>query len=329
MGKTLAIASGMGTVTVGNIKNGDFILNDYGAQFSYPCKKYYSLRDGSLIWGFGLRDFYIADLVNGTVKEELASHNGNERIVQMDVLDRDKPTLYVEITKTNWGEYIQRELVYDPVDKKSIDTINDYKGELFLLPNGNILFEKFNGSLPATWKIGKGFKTGLKDNLLTDKLNDAKVYVWSISYSYQNNLMIGFNTINDKDIYYVIKWDDNFEDVSIEPFSFQRDPDRYLWDHFEISQDGKWAKTVSKLKKSDQRTDDITFYAVNDSFPQSLSPPVYGGRSTRDGGGCFLETDDWGTVYVDISPEAPGYLAVYKMSDVMNKVVEKMRNLKL
>ena len=75
------------------------------------------------------------------------------------------------------------------------------------------------------------------------------------------------------------------------------------------------------------KNDTITFFAINDSFPQSLSVPVYGGLSSMNGGGCFLETADWGTVYIDLSPDKPGYLIVYKMRDVMAKVVEKMRKL--
>lgn len=326
--KTIAVVSGMGTVNVGNIRNAEFTLKDYSVQFSYPCKKYYSIQNASLLWGFGLRDFYIADLKNGSIKEDLVSHNGNERIIQIDMLDRDQPTVYIDIAKSNWGNNIHRGLIYDLSIQKTIDTIKDFQGEIFSLQNGKLLIEKFNDDMePATWKISDSLNGAQSENSLTKKLNELGVFVWSTSYSYANNSMIGFNDLRDDMVFFSIFWDDNFEDVSIEPFSFQRDPDRYLWDHFEISPDGKWAKTVSKLKKTDQRTDDITFFVVNDSFPQSLSPPVYGGRSTRDGGGCFVETDDWGTVYVDISPEAPGYLVVYKMSDVMNKVVEKMRNM--
>ena len=323
----LAILNTAGNISIGDINNNEFINIDNNTHFSFSCKRYYSFPNQLLLWGFGLRNFCIVDINTGVVEDFLLSSNGNERIIQVDIIDYKNPKLYIDIAKSTWGKSIHRGLIFDPLNKNVTDTINNYSGEIFPLPNGDLLFEKFNGSHPPKWQIGNGFNTEFSNNKLTDKLNDSSLIAWAVSYSYQNNFMIGYNTVNHQMIYYSIKWDNTFDNISIEPFTFQKEANQILWHHFEISPDGKWAKSVARQKEPYTKSDTITFFAINDSFPQSLSLPVYGGVSSRNGGGCFVETDDWGTVYVDITPEMPGHLVVYRMRDVMEKVIEKTQKL--
>ncbi len=328
---TFAIISGMGNISVVKFEKGAInlsIINDH--LFESPCKKYFSLPDDKYLWGFGIRDFQILDLSSGIQQTHLLSHNGNDMIYSTTVVDTTDLKIWIDIVHHSFKKTDSNDIsiIFDVIQNKVIDTIYGYGGFIFLLHDNMTLCELFDAPKPTTWKISSELIYDQKDNELTKKLSDLGISAYPESYSKKNMLMIGnYNTEDGTNNFASVKWDPSYEDISIQPFTYQQEKDIVLWEQFEISPDGKWAKTVARDYSTEKRTDDITFYAVNDSFPQSLSPPVYGGRSTRDGGGCFVETDDWGTVYVDISPEAPGYLVVYKMSDVMNKVVEKMRNL--
>jgi hypothetical protein len=44
--------------------------------------------------------------------------------------------------------------------------------------------------------------------------------------------------------------------------------------------------------------------------------------------GGFLETSEGGTVYVDLSHGLEGVLKVYKMRDVMDRIIERAKEMK-
>jgi hypothetical protein len=327
----LAIITSEGTVKIGKIENDEFISeNKKTVSFNSPCKKYFSLKENHFIWGYGTRDFQIIDINKNTINELIISANGNDMIYSTTPLPFNDLIICIDLVRASWNKNKSntKTFLYSIASSAITDTLAGFNGILFILKNNKVLYEKFNHPKLNSWKIKSEIKTGEGEtNKLTKYLSDTGMLVWQNSYNDKKNIMIGTAHVDDSIKFFTTKWTDDFQDISIEPLTIQVSKDTTMFDRFEFSEDGNWAKTVSRDWKKNSDSDFITFFAVNDTFPQSLSLPVYGGVSSRNGGGCFVETDDWGTVYVDITPEMPGYLVVYKMRDVMDKVIEKTRKL--
>jgi hypothetical protein len=141
--------------------------------------------------------------------------------------------------------------------------------------------------------------------------------------------MIGRNYVNDKTNLYLIHWKNDYSEQSINRLSFHIPRDRFMSSHFEISHDGKWLKGVSFSQDTDIHDDKIVFYQADVKYPAGLSLGVLGGESNINMWyyGAFVETKQWGQVYIDIHKASEGILLVYKMRDVMEQIVKRAKEM--
>ncbi len=311
-----------GSVTLCELEGPRLVKERCASGFRPPCREYFSLPNSPFLWGYGVRDLQIYDLERHALQLLGASHCGNDMIVHAFPTDRENLILNVEmytcaLNERGAGYHC---ILYDARNHRRLGEYDGGSGILFPLSTGTVLRELFRSPENNLWQTGSPVSGEWTENAFTEELTGLGVAVWPDSYSLIGNLMVGnVRTQDGRTSATAIQWEDEFERIVTAPLTAG---DETAWkpgDRFEISPDVKWMKTVSRIPGS-TGTDLITFFGIGRSFPSRFSGPVFGGRTLRTGGGCFIETRDRGTVYLDPSCTMPGYLALYKMSDVAERV---------
>ena len=322
-----AMIDNEGTIQICDLNDTSNISQKNVYTLPFSCDQYYSSDKQPYIYGYALREFEIINLQSGEINSFLPTYNGNSKICQIDIFSQAPFLLHIDMVKFGWKEDVHTGYIYNPIEDTLIDTIENFQGELFLLPDNQKIIELF-GDPPAhnKWSLSGDLKDFSKTNKLTEKLSTLGMRTWAISFNPNNHLMLGHTLINDTLTNYSIKWDSTFDNIKIEPITYQFPEDRIFSERFQFSSDGKWMRTVSS-DTVDLDADYITFFKIDQKYPQSISLPVYGTRSQIKSRGCFVETKTMGTVYIDVSEHYPGHLLVYKMSDVQNKIIEKMQKM--
>ena len=152
-------------------------------------------------------------------------------------------------------------------------------------------------------------------NKLTKALTKYQMEFYSKSKTFHlgKRIMIGTNWIEKKLFYYTITWDEEIEDVKIEPFTIQKPKNTFLDDRFRFSANGNWVKSTVEYRNALVPGPELIIYHVQDHYPQNLSPPIYCGYTNEGSGGGFMMHDQWGPCYVEHTFSKPDILMVYKL----------------
>jgi hypothetical protein len=174
----------------------------------------------------------------------------------------------------------------------------------------------------------QGF-VNLQGNALTAALNKNgfRSFDWNHSrcFNVVNRMLVGWVDVGDKNLCTVVHWDSTFENIKIEPLTFQC-PATYSFSnwHWTFSLDGKWLLTTAREKKYTGLGDNqLVFYHVDPKYPQGISPPVFAGKIGDEVKGCFVDHTKLGMVFLDVQTGHNAVL-VYKMSDMLPIIAKKL-----
>lgn len=304
-------------------KNGNCALNR-------PCNEYFSSCSSHFVWGFGVRDFHVVDLNSHQSKSIVVSHDGNEKIVSANLFSNS--LFFIQNYHTGWSlkeSYI--EVSHFDFDSNKITfSLKCNGGVFFPINNSDAIWEGFGDTTePSTWELTDFKLQNPLKNSFTDTLTKLDIYVGDDSWNPLSRIMVGRDRkAFNRDFYtYSISWDSSFKDISISPLTYQIPKDKCFSDYFQFSLDGKWARvTASQAPTIDEDNSNQkfnVFYNIDEKYPQKISLPVFGGKTSENSKGAFIDTPEYGTVYLDISDGLNGIIYMYKMSDVLTQIVKK------
>jgi hypothetical protein len=293
--------------------------------FEEPCKKYESHPDLPYICGTGVRDYQIVDLNQESIFKSIVSCNGNEEFFLHYVFKGVKPIILLLLEHVGWNENDSYEETYlfDFEKKSPVKILDNYYGSQFFQLDENLLLrgEMQRGSLPYIWQTMNSDFNKKMSNDLTDTLNHINIQTFKQSYNKKGRMMICY-TRDSSYTNCTISWDSAYKKVNVVPWTFQEPKEIISGKDFCFSPDGTWLRNTS-CYRSNLDTDFNVFYHISDKYPASVSIPIFGIESVVGVPGAFLDTPEWGTVFVDLSRGLEGILMVYKMRDVMAKIVER------
>ena len=313
----------------GNV-NCDVIQHNFprSAMASGQVNGFYSDVNGKIFWIKEERSIVGINSVTKKTFDPLFAFNGNS-------------TLNNPIMENNKDEIIVGE-VYDMDDSESKQYLRTYdckndqlgkSGPLFtgyLFPIGNkeyLWCETFEKSLSnVKWHICNLELGNVRHNKLTDELTKKKIATWgqSTPVSPKKRMMIGCLDVEDKTVYFSVRWNHDMSEVKIEPLILQKPQNGFLEERWLFSDDGCWlTANFSVLEPKEAYT--RVFFNIDDKYPQGVSLPVFG-EATENimfDAGCFVNHSDLGPLYLDKSPESDEIVNVYRLNDVY-KVLANM-----
>jgi hypothetical protein len=323
--KTIAISAAGNIYSLNSLFKEPFITQIKKIHFNEPCKEYISNPGLPIICGTGIRDFQIIDLNKYTLESDIVSCNGNEEFFFSYLFKTTKPIFLMTLEHTGWNDSdtYEETYLYDFNQKKVEKIVDEYFASMWIqLDEKTFLRENMQReNKPSSWKILHEDLKEKTSNKLTDTLNKYSPDVFKNSYNYQKKLMI-FSTDDSIFANCTISWDSLYKDILVVPWTFQEPKEIISGKDYCFSPDGTWLRNTS-CYRSNLDTDFNVFYHISDKYPASVSIPIFGIESTVGVPGTFLDTPEWGTVFVDLSRGLDGILMVYKMRDVMAKIVER------
>jgi len=245
------------------------------------------------------------------------------------------------IMENNVDEIIVGE-VYDIVGSKrkqyliKYDCKNDQLGKPgplftgYLFPIGNkeyLWCETFERSLlNVKWHICNLEFGNVRHNKLTDELTKKKITIWgqSTPVSPKKRIMIGCLDVEDKTIYYSVRWNQDMSEVKIESLLLQKPKNGFLEERWLFSDDGCWLTANFSVLEPEEAFTRV-FFHIDDKYPQGVSLPVFGEATENSmfDAGCFVNHLDLGPLYLDKSPESDKTVNVYRLNDIY-KILAKM-----
>jgi hypothetical protein len=299
-------------------------------EFKEPCECYFSSPKFPYICGTGIRDYQILDLNQNTVSTQLISCDGNEKIFISYLFGSRIPMLFLTVEHVGWGQADSYEdtYLYDFNQKNQNKVLSGYySSALFQLSDTLFLrLEIQRNHLPQKWQIFESSIQTTSTNDLSDTLNKLGFGPYISSVNSSKNMLI---CEENKEPFrlFSISWDSHFKNVKVVPWTFQQ-PKQYIpGKDYCFSQDGNWLRNTA-AERSNLHSIYNVFYYLSDKYPGNVSIPIFGLEAIEFIPGAFLDTPEWGTVYVDISRGLDGILMVYKMRDVMAKIVERAKEMR-
>jgi hypothetical protein len=299
-------------------------------KFLKPCKQYFFDKEKEIVYGFGTRDFHIVKLLENVHKEVVLSFNGNARIINAVSLKGETSQFLIEVDHVGWSisESYSTYNIYD-VENDSIIFKSEKMtgGILYPIGSNKILYQKWNDTLPTEWYFCDNTLKETTRNKFIDKLNQLDISAWPFSMNYECGRMVGF--IMSKSALVSICWKSDYSDFSVMPFTFHEPKGRSVRTVFEISPDGKWVKGGSIPDGGSDREEQILFYHVDNKYPSQLSLPIHGTSTNIDmkKTSVFVETKEYGPVYLDISRGIEGLVYMYKMNDVLWQITRRAKEM--
>lgn len=283
-------------------------------------------ESGRFMWcKSGLREAIMVDSELKKVIRKMASFNGNTFInAFLSIVAKDK-FVYCSV---NEAEGPQTFSVFDFTQDDPVAKIEKlYFCFILKKQEDSCLIVSYDKKNQKTWKNAVLLKTDiafLPDDDLTKELTDRQFQygVHQRAFNFLKNIIIGEMAIDKWPEPFSVRWNADKTDIKIEPIILQcPKPDDFA-DNWEFSLDGKWC--INKCIRNRETPNEyraIVFYQVNDSFPNGLSMPIYGGITSEENKGCFINQDVLGPLYLDIPPD--GKPVVYKL----NQIPELLKNL--
>jgi hypothetical protein len=282
-----------------------------------------------VIWAKYGRQFSAYDIVSKKSGTVVASHDGDEAILSMNLLDPVKKIFAIDIVHYtfNVAESPKWYILYDLLNDTIIYKSPPYDGFIIPFSIGNLLFvesvcDSTMKYIGQNWQSTDFYLKKQPNNELMKRLNESKIQIYprlSNLFSLQRNIFIGSQVHSlgrfSEDIQCSIRWKPDFTDIKIEPLTIQIPAGYYLSEYMKFSGSGDWLKTTVEKKGDMNHVEMITFLQTNNAYPQGLSFPIIGGITGTHTPGAFVNHTTLGPLYIEKDEKHPTVLLIYKLND--------------
>ena len=229
--------------------------------------------------------------------------------------DPDKKIFYINYVDIGSRPLVTFYVLYDMINSKKIYQSKSTNGEFFPLEKDKYLYMEYSGDHSFHWYISDIYLKEKKENKLTKEL--TKYNINANIYSYVVNpvqrKMRGTSEVKGMFANFFIRWDEEFEEVHVEPLLLQCPRDKQIYPEF-ISGSGKWMKGMQYSKTGLEDVPRIVLFHCSDMYPQGVSMPIECGYSLEGTPGAFMNHKEWGECYVEYEN---GKLFVYKCNEAL------------
>jgi hypothetical protein len=280
---------------------------------------------GKFMWcKSGWREAIIIDTESKKVIQKMASYDGNTFIsTYYAVVEKDK---FVYVSVINAGDSPQLFSVFDFIKDEPVAQIGKINFCYILQGSGDSgMIVATDKNKTRTWtnaKLQKNDIVFLPDDELTKVLTEKQFRYRSDrkAFSFDKRIIIGMG-IGSLLQPFSVRWNPEKTDIKIEPIILQCPKPDIFGENWEISPDGNWCiNKATRNWDTKNEYEAIVFYKVDNAFPNGLSTPIYGGLTSEDNKGCFINHDVLGPLYLDIPPS--GDPVIYKL----NQIPELLKN---
>lgn len=244
--------------------------------------------------------------------------------------DPEKNILFIELVNYQKHEIPYCFYVLYDMNKKKIIYTSPYINPEFVgFNNGDILHNEWISNTEQKWYIKDLYLNNKRENDLTRELTRFKIHIpvtGGRAVNLNKRMMLGVSRQNNDSLtQYMIKWDEDCKNVSIEPLLNQVPKLAGLYESAPvISKDGNWVKMSFFLTDSlrenfpiyDCRT---LFHHIGSQYPQNLSSPIIGAYNKRGSTGAFVLHTELGPLYVEQDFNFPDKLFIYKLLEISFK----------
>ncbi|MBN2444347.1 MAG: hypothetical protein JXJ04_23495 [Spirochaetales bacterium] len=296
----------------------------------HPGDSIHSDPENDLLWQIRGRGVYILDLETKKTAHVIASSNPNDEITNNHLLNSKKNIFYFGLVNHGIQEPpYSSYTIYDVFNHTKIFESQLISGNLYPITQNELLFiQYYNKGKQKKWYITDLYMNELKENKLTQELTKLQISKWPYSKTIhqERRMMLGTSRLTGTLEYFSIRWDEDFEDVKIEPIIVQRSKGGLLSSAFVFSPAGKWVKTDIEFINTAIETPRLLFYAVNDMYPQGLSMPIVCGYTGEYSPGAFMDHEEWGPCYLEQDIDYPDKIFIYKLNDGLKLLAEQAAN---
>jgi hypothetical protein len=322
-------------------KNGDLeihtILNNYPNKDleGSTLEELFTDSEGKFFWSIATRGIFGVNSETKKTFDPLFAFGGNTTLVNTIMVDNKNEIILGEVldlqdeTGSSDGNSRVYLITYDCKNGKLGKPGKSFKGYFFYLGDNTILWceslGKNTASSEVKWHLCDLSLENLRHNKLTDELTKKQIKAWdpTTPISIKKRMMLGAIDSNHVSTYYSIRWNQEMTEVKIEPLVLQMPPNGHFKSGWSFSDDGSWL-TATVATYQPKETKKIVFFSINDSFPQGISPPVFGEETYYEKTGAFVNHSELGPLYLDISPQFHNALLVYKLNDALKILKDKM-----
>jgi hypothetical protein len=279
---------------------------------------------GKFFWcKSGWREAILYDTESKKLIKKMASYNGNTFINAFFAVAAKDNYVYVSVLDADGPQTFP---VFDFLQNDPVAVISKFYLCFFLQgQNDSCLLVDTDQKKTRNWQnaiLKKNDIYLLPDDSLTTELTKKQFRYRSEKKAYDFNKRIIIGMGIDKLVEpFSVRWNPDKTEIKIEPLILQCPKPDIFGENWEISPDGNWC--INKATRNwDTKTqyEAIVFYQVDNSFPNGLSTPIYGGLTSEDNKGCFINHDVLGPLYLDIPPS--GDPVIYKL----NQIPELLKN---
>lgn len=280
------------------------------------------------MWGFRNRGFYIMDLNTGEYRDDGAD-NGSTEIKKIQLIDPEKKTFCISLhdSSKKIEENSKFNVIYDFAKDQILSRSDYYRGYIWPIKNNRFLSCEYigTGMGSAHWYISDADFENKVTNKLTKELTKFQIFLWpnSPTFNSRRRLLLGTSEISGSLQYFSAQWNEDFSDVTVEPLLIQKMNELWIGDFFQISYNGNWTKSISHKDIPPLNLNRLVLFRSSPGIPQALSQPVFCGFSSENYKGAFMEHSVWGTCYVEVDPQFPDKLFVYKGNDALQWLADK------
>jgi hypothetical protein len=293
----------------------EVIVPGFPGIFGNTC---YSDSEHNVVWMKNGRGLYGLDV---ETKEHAHSVITNDYTVEIrpDFLaDAEENIIFIDIVPP-WPEF-NHFVLYNINKNEIIFKSEEYGGQFFPFKNKTMFFSRnitINEKDGYEWQIVDFSFKKVEENTLTKNLSKFAIDAWPHSKTIHvaKRILFGNSEATGKLVYFTARWDEEFEDVKVEPLLLQHPRETYLDDRGVFSSTGNWLKSQIERKKSFPDLPELVFFHVDNAYPQGLSMPIYCGYTSKYAPGAFMEHTEWGPCYVEVDLDHPDKLFVFKLND--------------
>ena len=174
------------------------------------------------------------------------------------------------------------------------------------------------------------------DNELTKKMSELffDVYHEKIKFNMDKRMIISHKAGSPYSVYFVMKWDENFENVKIIPFNFLLPEGKFIGEIQEVSKNFDWVllRISGYEGLKNEPLSKYAFMKIDENNPALFSPLVildeYRDPRNKWRYTSFFEHPKYGTCLFftkDDRKQGKDVSTFYKMSDVQKEIEAKIR----
>ena len=277
-------------------------------------------------WSIATRGIFYVNSETKITRDPLFSGGGNSSLLKTKMIDNKNEIILGEVGDLTGND--GKSTVY----LRTFDCKNDllskpgkpFDGSIYFFGENQFLWCESNDSVhKVKWHLCDYNFENIKHNALTEELTKKQLSAWEYGepISIKKKFMIGSIQNKDQETYFSIRWNTDFTEAKIEPLVLQIPPNGWFESLWYFSDDGSWLRaTFTNAQTQEKR---IVFFSVNDSFPQGISPPIFGEETYYQKDGAFVNHSELGPLYLDRSPKFENALLVYKLNDALKILQEK------